>query len=157
MRGRFRASWVTVLLSASLSVACGGAEWTKVEIEAPYRVSETLTISVDSPPALREPAQILASALADELNSRGLEAVILPAASGAGEINLTLYRWDTLPKGFSWHRGSSAKGIITVMVDTATIGVQGEVTGWKVGAGTANTAASYAGHLIGRTIATGHQ
>jgi hypothetical protein len=152
-----RRSATAVLWASFLSLACTGAEWEKVEIESPYRVPKTLTISVVSPPALREPAQTLASALADELHVRGFTAVILPPASGAGEINLTLYRWDTQPKEFSLIRNNGAKGVITVVVDTSTIGVQGAVSGWVQGAGTVDGAASSVGHLIGRTVATGRQ
>lgn len=148
---------MAVILLSLLTFGCGGAEWHKVEIDSPYQVPKTLTISVGSPPDLREPARTLALALADELHNRGIAAVILPPASGAAEINLMLYRWDTLSKEFSWTRPSSAKGTITVVVDTATIGVQGSVSGWRNAGGTVNDAASSAGHLIGRTIATGHE
>jgi hypothetical protein len=97
----------------------------------------------------------LASAVADELQSRGVAAVVVPPASGAAEVNLELYHWDSLPNEFSWTRPSTAQGTITVMVDTATIGVRGWVSGWKNAGGNVNDAASSAGHLIGRTLATG--
>jgi hypothetical protein len=154
-RARASRAWATVLLIAFLTGGCGGAEWRKLEIDSPYRVPKALTISVSSQPEQREPAQVLALALADELKSRGIAAVIVPPAGGAAEVNIELYRWDTLPKGFSWTRPGSAKGIVAVTVDTATIGVRGEVSGWKNAGGTINDAARSAGHLIGRAIGTG--
>ena len=150
-------SWLVVVMFALSSFGCGGAEWNQVEIDSPYEVPKTVTISVGSPPELREPARTLASALADELQSRGIATVTLPPGSGAAEINLELYRWDSQSKEFSWTRPSTAKGTVTVVVETATIGVQGTVSGFRNGGGTVIDAASAAGHLIGRTIATGHE
>lgn len=150
-------SLLTALFACALTSACGGAEWRKLEIDSPYQIPKTVTISVSSTPPMPRVAEALAAGLADELNGRGIAAIILPPASGAGEVNLELYRWNSVPREFSWTRPASAVGTITVMVDTATLGVRGWVAGYKKMGGNSVDAADATGHLIGRAIATGRE
>ena len=147
-----------LLLFAGVLEGCSGAEWKTVQIDTPYTAPKSITITVVAPPAAREAAQALSSALVDELRSGGIAATVVPATSGAAEANLSINKWDPGSRGLRWLAFGSGQAECTVTVDTATIGVEGTVHGWLKGGffgGDADGAASAAGHLIGKAIVTG--
>ncbi len=158
MNARWLVSCGWMLFAGSALVGCSGAEWRTVQIDSPYTAPKSLTVTVVAPPAAKEAAEALSSALVDELRSGGIAATVVPAVSGAAEANLSINKWDPGSRGLRWLAFGSGQGECIVSVDTATIGVEGTVHGWVKGGffgGDADNAASAAGHLIGKAIVTG--
>ncbi len=155
MSTRRHGVWLGVMIACAALFGCAGGEWEKVEIEQGYRVPKQLTITVIAAPTEKERAEALANALVEELHKGGIVGVVVPAAGGAAEMNVTLYRSEFRPRGFAWAMTRDGQVVVVVEVDTATLGIEGTAYGWVKNKSDPSNAAAAVGKLIGKTIATG--
>jgi hypothetical protein len=139
-------------------LGCGSASWQKVEIDDNYRPPRELTVAVVARPGLTEVSQALQSGLVDDLESHGIKARVVTAGA-LPDASLTIAKWDPGSRALRW-ASSGFGGKAEILIEVDSVGVDGTmystVTGGFFG-GSAENAASSAGHAIGETLATGQK
>jgi hypothetical protein len=152
-------AWGTWLAAFSLA-GCAGAEWRNVEIESGYQRPKAVTVTVIASPATKEAADALAAGVVDELHSCGVKATVVSETSDTSDASLRIVKWDPGSQSLRWLVGFGEGKAKIVVAVSGTVGVEGTVDGWVTGGlfgGTSDGAPAAAGHLIGKTIATGRR
>jgi hypothetical protein len=146
-----------ILLVCLSIVGCSGAAWKTLEIESGYQPPKAVTIIVDASESNKEVAEALTAGVVEELTSDGIKATVV---SGTADVsaNLTIVRWDPGSQVLRWMLGFGQGKAEIVVAVSGSVGLTGTANGWVTGGfvgGDSADAPTAAGHLIGKTIATG--
>jgi len=145
-----------VFVLCGFLAGCSGASWRTVEVEAPYKAPQALSIAVVGPRNSPETLQTFSQELVDQLAGRGIRAVMAPPAAAA-DANVTIVKWDPGSRGTRWFVGFGA-GKGEIVIEVQSVGVQGVAEGWVSGGffgGSSDNAVTAAADLIADTIASG--
>jgi hypothetical protein len=155
---------LAVVSFVALLAGCSGAEWQRVQVTPGYQPPKEVKIAVVTQatgPNMDDAIIELREALADEFAAQGVKATFVEKAADVPSAELSVVEWDRGVRALRW-LGFGGEGHIVIIVKSGAAAGQPGLDGQSRGfvrsgwfGGSSYNAATYAGHQIARTIATG--